>query len=321
MNKILVIDGNNIAHIHYHLQKNRISNMENAVDHSITQTLFGFKYLHDKHNPSTTIIAFDEGATWREHYTKSGKAITNRVYKANRSQKKTRKELEAKKFLNKRIKELSDLLRHHTKLYILQQDGIEADDFVGAICDMYRNEHDTEVVVVSGDKDYLQFLKHDNVSIDNPRKGDKPRNLEEWNNDAELMLFEKCIRGDNGDNVRSSYPRVRKTDIVAAYYDDVKKSNMMNHTFTETVFCDIKKEYVDKTYRVGDLFKENALLMRLDNQPKDIKKRIRRVIIDEMGEEKKLNFVRFRRYMAKNEMGNVTRSATEFVPMLNNMPQ
>jgi predicted RNA-binding protein with PIN domain len=317
MNKILVIDGNNIVHRNYHLKKNINPDLRVGADMCIANTLYDFKNYYDKYEPQTTIIAFDSGETWREKYTKSENAITNRIYKSNRNKKKTRKEIEAKKYLNEKIDELVKVLKR-TKLFILQKDGIEADDFVGVICDMYKNEHDTEVIVVSSDKDYLQFLKHDNVKLINPMKNGKARNLEEWNNDVGLMLFEKCIRGDNGDHVRSSYPRLRKNKLVEAYYDDVKRTNLMNHEFEETVYCERKEEYENKKFNVGELFSENELLMCLDKQPPHIKKEIKRTIIEEMGEEKPFEFVNFFRFVKRNELNNVANNVNDFKDLLAN---
>ena len=317
MDKVLVIDGNNIVHKNYHTEKARSNDVESAIDYAISKTLIDFKMFYEKYKPNTTIIAFDSGITWREIYTKSPESITNKVYKANRSEKKTKKELQEKKYLNEKISELVEILRD-TKLFVLQEKKIEADDFVGAICDMYKDEYDMEIIVVSSDKDYLQFLKYDNVKLVNPMKNGKKRNLKEWNNDVELMLFEKCIRGDSGDNVRSSYPRLQKKKLFEAYYDDVKKTNIMNHEFEETIYDYKKDEYVNKTFRVGDIFKENELLVRLDRQPDYIKKRIRKCIINEMGEEKELNIVKFMRFINKNSLGNLKNQVTQFTDLLNN---
>jgi len=319
MEKILFIDGNNIAHKNYHTEKKTGAPDTSAIDFSISKTILEFKYTHDKIKPDVTIIAFDSGITWREKYTESSDSITHKIYKANRKEKKTTKELEAKKYLNKKIDELVNVLKK-TKLYILQEPLIEADDFAGVICDMYSKVPDTEVILVSSDKDYLQLLKYDNVKIINPLKAGLDRNLEEWNNDAGLMIFEKCIRGDNKDNVRSSYPRVRKNKIVEAYYDDVKKSNMMNHEFMETIYCNSEKKYIEKKYIVGDVFKENELLLCLDKQPKHIKKRIKKSIIKEMGQEKELDFLRFIKFAGKNSLGNITSRATEMADFLKNKP-
>lgn len=320
MERILFIDGNNIAHKNYHTEKkNSGSDDTTAIDFSISKTLLEFYHLYKKVEPHITILAFDSGVTWREKFTESSESITHKVYKANRKEKKTQKELAAKRYLNKKIDEMVTLLQH-TKLYILQEPLIEADDFAGAICDMYSDEANAEVVLVSSDKDYLQLLKYDNVKIINPLKAGKPRTLEEWNNDANLLMFEKCIRGDTKDNVRSSYPRIRKTNLIEAYYDDLKRSNVLNHKFTETIFCDKEKAYVEKEFVVGDIFTENEMLLCLDKQPKHIKKRIKRAIIKEMGQEKTLDFLKFLRFAGKNELGNISSRATEMSAFLKNTP-
>ena len=320
MDKVLVVDGNNIVHKNYHTEKKRSDNVNSAIDYAISKSILDFKMFYDKYTPNTTILAFDSGMTWREVYTKSDDSVTGKIYKANRSENKTKKELEAKAMLNTKIAELVEVLRE-TRLFILQEPKIEADDFAGAICDMYKDEYDTEVIVVSSDKDYLQFLRYDNVRIVNPMKHGKKRTLDEWNGDVELMLFEKCIRGDGGDNVRSSYPRLKKTKLIEAFYDDLKRTNIMNHEFEEMVYCDVAKDYVQKTFKTSEVFKENELLVRLDSQPDHIKKIIRKRIIDEMGTDKKLNILKFVRYVSKNELGNLKSQVTQFTDLLNNKPK
>lgn len=317
MEKILFFDGNNIAHKNYHTEKKNGGDDMSAIDYSISKTILEFKYMYDKIKPDTTIISFDSGVTWREQYTLSSDAITEKVYKANRKKNKTKKEIEAKKYLNEKIDAVVEVLKK-SKLFILQESLIEADDFAGAICDMYGEEADVEVILVSSDKDYLQLLKYDNVRIINPLKNGFERNLEEWNNDVDLMIFEKCIRGDGKDNVRSSYPRIRKNKLVEAFYDDVKRSNIMNHEFTETIFCNEQKEYVEKTFRTEDVFKENEMLLCLDKQPEHIKKKIKKAIIREMGQDKELDLLKFIRFAGKNSLGNLTSRITEMEKFLKN---
>ena len=63
----------------------------------------------------------------------------------------------------------------------------------------------------------------------------KHRSLDEWGGDADLFMFEKCIRGDRSDNVQSSYPRLRKTKIVEAFDDEYLRNNIMENEFTAIV--------------------------------------------------------------------------------------
>lgn len=320
MKTLLVFDGNNIFHKNYHTVK-KYGTVEESVDMAISESLKDMKYYYERINPTLTMVAFDAKTNWRKEYTKDKtKCYTNQVYKAHRSEKKTKKELEAKKLLDEAIQETAQFLKDNTKLVILWDEGLEADDMASGVCRLFGNT-EYDIKIVSSDKDYLQFYRYENVEILNPLAHGKDRNLEDWNNDADLYLFEKCIRGDNKDNVRSSYPRLQRKKLVEAFYDDLKKSNVLNHKFSITVYDEEADEYKEIEFETEKLFEENRMLLDLNAQPEDIRKQIDDVVEREIVRKRKVNFVKFLHFAKQRELNNILARPQTFLPLLKNENQ
>lgn len=320
MKTLLVVDANNLIHIEFHNNKG-FDGGTSAADLAISQFILRLNYLRMNHDPTTIILCFDSKSNWRKKYTRSPKAVTHKVYKENRTKKLTKKQREVKRYLDGKIEEFAVALKTHTKLFVLHKDGIEGDDFVGGICQIYGDHPGVRVKLVSSDKDYIQLLKHDNVEIVNPLKNGKKRTLKDFNNDPGLYMFEKCIRGDGKDNVRSSYPRLQRKKLVEAFYDEYKMENLMEHEFEETIYDEDTDEYTNVKYRVRDLFEENRLLLDLERQPQEIKDEIFDEIEREMCSKKRLSIPYFVRYLGKNEMKNVVSAMTRIADTLANKPR
>lgn len=317
MKPLLVFDGNNIFHRNYHVVKNH-GDVTEAVDMACAQSLLDFKYYFNKIKPFMTFIAFDSKSNWRRDYTRNTEIChTNKIYKDNRRQKRTKKESEAKRLLDETIAEVANFFHQNTKIITLLEEGLEADDMAAGVCRLF-GDTEYDIKLVSSDKDYLQFFRYPNVEIINPLADGKIRNLEDWNNDPELMLFEKFIRGDSKDNVRSAYPRIRKTKILEAYYDDFAKSNILNHTFIEKIYDEATDEYIDREFETGKLFEENRMLLDLNAQPEHIREKIDNAVERELLRKRKVNFVKFLQFVKQREMNNILSRAQVFLPLLKN---
>ena len=179
--------------------------------------------------PHKVVMAFDR-SSWRKLYTADEElCLSGKPYKGNRRQSMTPKEKAKFELFLDHLSEFEDMMRVHTSIVCLAGDGLEADDLVAGFCQAHP---DDETIIVSADKDMIQLLRHPGVRLIDPASG-KDRTLDEWDGDADLFMFEKCIRGDTGDNVGSALPRVRSTKIRKAYTDSFERVNMMNDTWTD----------------------------------------------------------------------------------------
>ena len=108
----------------------------NAI-HGWVKTLW---YLQDRKDCDRVIVFFDRGADEREELLPQ--------YKKNRSETPPDLELQVPV-----IKELTRLMG----INIVEKDGVEADDLIGAYASQYATA-DNQVVIVSADKDLAQCL-------------------------------------------------------------------------------------------------------------------------------------------------------------------
>jgi len=255
-------------------------------------------------------MAFDR-SSWRKAYTLDELCISGKPYKGNRRQNMTPAEKEMLAKFVKHLNDFEDMMTKQTSVVCLAADGLEADDLVAGIVELYP---DDEVIIVSADKDFVQLLRGENVKLIDPASGKDRRELlnEEYGGDVDYFMFEKCIRGDTGDNVQSAFPGVRKTRIKKAYNDSFERVNLMNETWSiGAKGTDDLKEYI-----VKELYEENQLLMDLTEQPDPIKDRIRLTIktaFENPGEYSHFHFLKF---LGKYELKNISKSIDNFVRML-----
>lgn len=262
------------------------------------------KYYRE-HKPHKLVMAFDR-QSWRKDYTASEESLTKKPYKGNRRQGMTPREKIKYDQFCKHLNEFECIIRDHTTVITLANESLEADDLIAGFVQMKTLEPDNHITIISGDKDLIQLLGSRNVRLVDPASG-KDRTLEEWNNDPEYFLFEKCLRGDIGDNVQSAYPRLRSTRIAKVYQNEFEKANLMNESW----------KGVDGTeYIVKHLFKENQILMDLRYQPDEIKLKIMTTILAALKNPGMFSYFHFMKFLGKYELKKVADQADQFVQML-----
>jgi hypothetical protein len=152
------------------------------------------------------------------------------------------------------------------------------------------------------------------VKLIDPATGKDRRTLlnDEYNGDVDYFMFEKCIRGDTGDNVQSAFPGVRKTRIKKAYKDAFEQVNMMNEMWS------IGEKGTDeyKEFLVKELFEENTLLMDLTAQPDAIKDCMRQTIEEAFENPGEYSHFHFLKFLGKYELKKISEQVDNFVRML-----
>ncbi|MBE6131553.1 MAG: DNA polymerase I [Erysipelotrichaceae bacterium] len=193
MKKMIVLDGNSIMFRAYYATA-YTGNLMQARSGLYTNAIYGFvnmiQHILQTKDMTNIFVAFDKGKKTLRHQTYSD-------YKGGR--KPTPEE-----FLMQipYIKEYLDVLgiKH------LELDDYEADDIVGSMAMLARNEFD-EVMVISGDKDLLQLAKG-NVHVYLTKKGLTDLECYTEENFKSLMGIEsyqmtdyKGLIGDSSDNL------------------------------------------------------------------------------------------------------------------------
>ncbi len=305
--KRLIVDTSNIlfrvaaAHGKYHA----VGTPEDQAGLAMHMALNTLKSFYKKIQPDQVALAFEGTNNWRKEYTKSERCVSKQIYKANR----VRDDSMVPFF--ELIRSFEQLAREHTSLVCISHPRLEGDDVIAGYAQRFSEAGD-EVVILSGDKDFIQLLRLPGVSIVNPDDG-KPRGLDKNGKkiDPNYFIFEKCFRGDPGDNVFSAYPRLRETKIRKAWEDEFERTNLMNHTWE---FSDPQTGVI-RTMKVADLFEENRLLMDLFAQPPEIREIIKQAIDEALISHGKFSLFHFQKFCGKYGLKRISEDAMSFIDL------
>lgn len=213
-----------------------------------------------------------EGRSWRKDVYKP--------YKANRrvaAAARTAREVEEDAIFFEIMDHFIEFVRNKTNCTVLRHAEAEADDMIARWIQLHPADNH---VIISTDSDFQQLIAN-HVMLYNGIAGllytssgvyDKDGNIAKNKHgqdlpipDPEWLLFEKCIRGDPGDNVMSAYPGVRKTRLREAYEDRNNKGYSWNNLMLSKWV-----DHEQQEHRVRDLYERNRMLIDLAYQPADL---------------------------------------------------
>lgn len=223
MDKIVLIDGNNIAHAMYHSAKkiawrskktDDMSFIENMTYHTFFNKLFSFiKNFKNAHY----VIAWDaKGATkWRKEQLEG--------YKANRVHTD-----EMRDVLFTAMDNLREVLEYFP-IYQMHVEGYEADDIIYQISSKMDKSYD--IVIISTDQDMQQIPQQFNAKQYNPIKKDFAIIPEDY----DICVY-KALTGDSSDNIPGIKGIGHKTAEKIArkmFGDEVNYENVRPHLKTD----------------------------------------------------------------------------------------
>ena len=191
--KILLIDGNSMANRAFYATMGRMMKTPTGIS---TNAVYGFFQIMfktiEEENPDKIIVAFDISSS-----EKRTKIFSE--YKAGRH--KTPEDLTMQFPI---IKELLRMMN----IPIVQKDGIEADDILGAIAKK-EGKKENKIIILTGDRDYFQLVDM-NVNIRYPKTimgkteyiiYDNYKVNEEYGLTPEKLIEVKALMGDASDNI------------------------------------------------------------------------------------------------------------------------
>jgi hypothetical protein len=289
------------AHGKYHTD----GSPEERAGLAMHMSLNSFNKMYKHHKPDEIAVIFEGAKNWRKEYTRSEACLSKKVYKANRV-----KDSSMEAFFEL-MAAFEELVRSHSSFVCLSHPRLEGDDLFAGYVQKYTAQGDS-VVGISGDKDFVQLLKHEGFTLIDPDSG-KPRTLESvcGVNDARFFMFEKAFRGDRGDNVFPAYPRVLKKRLLKCLNDEYELTKIMNEAWT---FMD-EETGESVTYRVGDLFKENNLLMNLEAQPLEIRELIDATLESAAANKGKFSHFHFTKFCGKFGLKQIAENSTQFASL------
>jgi 5'-3' exonuclease, N-terminal resolvase-like domain len=258
-----------------------------------------------------------EGRSWRKDIYPQ--------YKANRKAaaiKRTPKEVEEDTVFFEVMDNFVKFVTTQTNCTVLRHPEAEADDMVARWISLHPTD---QHIIISSDADFQQLIGS-NVKIYNgisallyTDKGifDKDGNLAKNKHgkelpipDPEWLLFEKCMRGDDGDNVMSAFPGVRTKKLQEAYLDRHNQgftwNNLMLSKWTD---------HEGAEHRVRNDYERNRLLIDLTRQPADLLEKFDDIILKSINlEVKKQVGLALIRFCNLHGLVKIEKSSGDFSP-------
>jgi DNA polymerase-1 len=261
MRKLILIDGNALLHRAYHAYP-PLSTPKGELINAV----YGFSSMLlsviDKLSPTHVAVAWDvKGATFRKQEYEE--------YKANRGPMD--EELATQIDRTKEVVE---------KLNIPQYgiEGYEADDIIGTLSKMASREEDTQVVIVTGDRDALQLIKDKNIVVFLPIQNhhaqsvvfDEDKVKEVYGLLPKQIIDLKSLMGDPSDNIPGvkGVGKVTATKLIQEsgglqeIYKNIDKLNI-SPRIKELLLAD--KEMADKSYHLAEIDRSVPLELNWDD--------------------------------------------------------
>jgi hypothetical protein len=285
--------------------------------------LTSIKKVWNQFDGSHTVFCL-EGRSWRKD--------VYQPYKANRKVaaiNRTPKEVEEDQVFFEVMDHFIKFVSGQTNCTVLRHPEAEADDMIARWIALHP---DDQHVIISSDSDFQQLVSK-NVKIYNGIVGllytdhgvyDKDGNIAKNKHgkdmpipDPEWLLFEKCIRGDDGDNVMSAFPGVRTKKLQEAFNDRTSRgfawNNLMLSKWTD---------HEGREHRVKDDFERNKLLIDLTQQPADLIEKFDKLISESIiTEPRKQVGLALMRFCNLHGLLKIEKSSAEFSTCLSSVYQ
>lgn len=228
---------------------------ESMLRHMVLNSIRAIRVKFNKDD--NVIIACDSRRSWRKDVFP--------YYKANRAKKRKESELDWTLIFDS-FSTITAELKAFFPYRVIQVEGAEADDIIGVLCHQYGTDfvmgfERNDIVIVSGDKDFNQLQRFDNV-----KQWDHVQKKFVTCNNPETFLREHILRGDTGDGV----PNFLSDDDT--FVVEKKRQKQMQ----EVKMADYMKNYPDNPASETLLrnWKRNEQLIDLRFTPDDLRNQI-----------------------------------------------
>ena len=279
---MIIIDMNQISlanvMMNFHMSKSDELE-EDMVRHMILNSIRMYRTMF-KDEYGEIVLAYDSRHYWRRDIFPQ--------YKQNRKKGRERDNFDWDSIfglLNSIKSEFKEILPYK----FLEVYGAEADDIIATLCKKYQ---DQKTMIISGDKDFIQLQKYENVKQYSP-------------------ILKKMVNGHNPDTYIKTH--ILKGDSS----DGVPNVLSPDHTFVEglrqrplskkKIEAWIKSE-TGMSDEVKRNYQRNHTLIKLDNTPEDLQKSI----LDTFNEAPYGDRSKILTYFIENKLKELTDSIGDF---------
>jgi hypothetical protein len=213
-------------------------------------------------------------------------------YKANRKKSRDSSELDWNAIFTA-LNSIREELKEFFPYKVIQIETCEADDIIGVV----THEEGTElnagepILILSGDKDYIQLHKYANVKQYDPVR-------KRWisNANPEKYLAEHILKGDSGDGI----PNVLSADncfVMGIRQRPVTQKRIAEWADINNMHDEVKRNYM-----------RNKAMIDLSEVPQGMKDEILKAWHEDNGKDRS----QLLNYFIKNKLRNLMECITEF---------
>ena len=198
--------------------------------HMVLNSIRGYN-LKFKEEYGTQILCADSAEPWRREYFPN--------YKYQRKQTRIETEESSNKWddLFDIITAVKHEIAENFPYMVLSVDNAEADDIIAILCREAHNNKE-KVMIVSGDKDFIQLHKYDEVNQYSPIQKKFVKD-----DDPKKYLHEQIIKGDRSDGI----PNILSEDDV--FVTGEKQKPMTKKRMDEYAYDENRTDYLNKNWR------------------------------------------------------------------------
>ena len=270
-----------VANLMMNLKMNNSKTIdENMVRHMILNSIRMYRMEHhDEYGE--VVLTWDSKHSWRRDYFPE--------YKASRRKGREESDLDWDDIFGT-LNKIRNEIKENFPYKYLEVFGAEADDIIGFLCEENR---DQKIMIISGDKDFIQLQKYPNV------KQWSPITKKDVNGfDPTTYLKEHILKGDTSDGV----PNVLSPDNT---FVDGLRQRPLSRKKIHSWLVGGGSDWNDEVKRN---FQRNSTLIDLSRTPEELKNQIRLEYNNAPhGDRSKLL-----NYFMKNKLKELTENIGEF---------
>ena len=238
---MILVDMNQIslASLMMHLHMNKGELDDEMVRHMILNSVRLYRNMFNE-KYGEVVITYDSKNCWRRDVFPQ--------YKAGRRKGRESDNKDWDKIfglLNDIKSEINEFLPYK----VIETHGGEADDVIAILCKHYQSE---KIMIVSGDKDFIQLQKYENVRQYSPITKKHVNGV-----DAVVYIKEHILKGDKSDGI----PNVLSPDHT--FTDELRQRPLTSKKMNSILAQDID----DLNDEVKRNYQRNDKLINLDNIP------------------------------------------------------
>tara|TARA_B100000073_G_scaffold151385_1_gene124909 strand:- start:604 stop:1443 length:840 start_codon:yes stop_codon:yes gene_type:complete len=241
---MILVDMNQIslASLMMHLHMNKGELEEEMVRHMILNSVRMYRTMFNE-DYGEIVLTYDSRAYWRRE-----------VFPQYKHSRRKGREEDGKDWdsIFGVLNQIKDEIKEFLPYKVVETYGAEADDVIATLCKHYQSE---KIMIVSGDKDFIQLQKYDNVSQYSPITKKLVNGV-----DAVVYIKEHILKGDKSDGI----PNVLSPDHT--FTDDLRQRPLTSKKMKSILAQDID----DLNDELKRNYQRNEKLINLDNVPEKL---------------------------------------------------